>query len=85
MTLGPFGEVIDPEETTDAEAPALDSFVNMQAELDAADGAPDLDDEATIVDSPTPRQGPSGLQREPTGVIPPIQEGSDEPSEPTED
>jgi oligopeptide/dipeptide ABC transporter ATP-binding protein len=85
MTLGPFGEVIDPEETTDAEAPALDSFVNMQAELDAADGAPDLDDEATIVDSPTSRQDPSGLQREPTGVIPPIQEGSDEPSEPGED
>jgi oligopeptide/dipeptide ABC transporter ATP-binding protein len=87
MTLGPFGEVIDPEERIDVEAPALDSFVNMHAELAAADGGLDLADEATIVDSPPLSRGPSGLQRAPapTGVIPPVQEGSNAPSEPEDD
>lgn len=86
MSLGPFGEVIDPDEATGQEAPALDSFVNMQDELnDAASDQALLEEESTIVDAPSPSSGASLLKAEATDIIPPIHEDGEELSDSDED
>jgi len=82
MSLGPFGEIIDPDEAGGQEVPALDSFVNMNTELaEEATEQNRLEDEATITDEPSSALAPSTLKAEATDVIPPIHRDSEELSD----
>jgi len=72
MSVGPFGEVIDPEATQEVDVPVLDSFVNMSDEGKEADEGTPLEDETTIIDDVPAPTSPSKLKAENTGVIPPI-------------
>jgi oligopeptide/dipeptide ABC transporter ATP-binding protein len=74
LSIGPFGEVIDPEEMESTEIPVLESFLNVMEETEESSEA-SLEDESTILDQAPPEAAPvSNLKIENTGVIPPINE-----------
>ena len=72
LSIGPFGEVIDPEEMESTEIPVLESFLSVMEETEESSEA-SLEDESTILDQAPPEGDPvSKLKMENTGVIPPI-------------
>jgi hypothetical protein len=74
LSIGPFGEVIDPEEMESTEIPVLESFLSVMDETAESSDA-SLEDESTILDQAPPEAAPvSKLKIENTGVIPPINE-----------